>query len=34
VPNVFFLISIALIWHYPLGPGELARIRAGLAARG
>ncbi len=34
VPNVFFLISIALIWHYPLGPGELARIRAALAARG
>ncbi len=33
VPNVFFLISIALIWHYPLGAGELTRIRAALAAR-
>jgi Na+/melibiose symporter-like transporter len=33
VPNVFFLISIALIWHYPLGVDELTRIRAALAAR-
>ena len=34
LPNVFFLISIALIWHYPLGPAELSRIRAALTARG
>ena len=34
VPNVFFLISIALIWHYPLGHAELQTVRAALAARG
>ena len=34
LPNVFFLISIALIWYYPLGPAELSRIRAALTARG
>ena len=33
VPNVFFLISIALIWHYPLGDAELSTVRAALAAR-
>ena len=33
VPNVFFLISIALIWHYPLGHAELQTVRAALAAR-
>lgn len=33
VPNVFFLISVALIWHYPLGPSELNNVRAALAAR-
>lgn len=33
VPNLFFLISIALIWHYPLGPAQASRIRAALAAR-
>jgi len=33
IPSVFFLISIALIWHYPLGEDELVRIRAALAAR-
>lgn len=33
IPNLFFLVSIALIWHYPLGPAELSRIRAALAAR-
>ena len=33
VPNVFFLISIALIWHYPLGHTELTAVRTALAAR-
>jgi GPH family glycoside/pentoside/hexuronide:cation symporter len=33
VPNLFFLVSIALIWHYPLGPDEASRNRAALAVR-
>lgn len=34
LPNVFFLISIVLIWNYPLGQTELGTVRAALAARG
>ena len=34
LPNVFFLMSIVLIWNYPLGHAELGTVRAALAARG
>lgn len=33
VPNLFFLLSVACIWRYPLDSARLAEIRAALSAR-
>ena len=33
VPNLFFLLSVACIWRYPLDSARLAEIRAALRVR-